>query len=87
MKKIFYCSCDTHEVEISYDKPTKKFPYACVGIEIREICSKITGKPYKHKRWMADVMLLNQDQKRGRNDINKFIDFVGKFPKAIEGSK
>jgi len=79
MKKTFICSCDTHSVDITFDKPTKKFPHYVIGIEIWETNSQITGKPYKHKRWMADVMLMDLCKEKGRNDLSDFIKFVNKI--------
>ncbi len=68
----FKCDCGGHILQITYDKPVKKFPLPSIAVEIFDIYSP-KGRKYKHPKSRADVIILDN---RYPKEFKKLMDFL-----------
>ena len=81
MKKTFRCDCEGHIISINYDKATEGFG-AMLSFEIRETMGKV--KKLKRPRWMADVVIYNNEYPK---EMDKLINFLEKIVKKYRQEK
>ena len=68
----FRCDCQTHILEITYTKPSKKYPFADLGLAIYDIYSP-KGRKYKKPRLIADVVIMNNHYPK---ELKKFFQYI-----------
>lgn len=69
----FRCDCQTHLLELMYTKPTKKYPFADLGLAIYDIYNPDTGRKYKKPKLIADVVIMDNHYPK---ELTKLISFI-----------
>ncbi len=67
----FRCDCETHILEITYTKPSKKFPFADLWFGIYDIYSP-KGRKYKKPKLIADAWIMNNYYPK---ELTKLLDW------------
>lgn len=55
----FKCDCQTHILEITYTKLSKKYPFVDLSLAIYDIYNPNSGRKYKKPKLVADVIIMN----------------------------